>query len=143
WHTHLVTAAKFAEYALLAPVVPLLLRRARDLVLPLWSLALWSSAATIAGIAQFFGADIFLAGTVGRRQASFLSSADFAALSAAALLAGVVAIAAPRVRGARIPAAIATVSGVLGMIVAGAVASVLGLATAIVALGVFLLLRRE
>ena len=41
----------------------------------------------IYGIAQFFGADIFLAGTVGRRQASFLASADFAALSAAALLA--------------------------------------------------------
>jgi O-antigen ligase len=143
WQTHGVTAAKFAEYALLAPAVPLLLRRTRDLVLPIWSVALWSSAATIAGIAQFFGADIFLAGTVGRRQASFLSSADFAALSAAALLVGIVAIAAPRVRGARIPAAIATVSGVLGMIVAGAVASVLGLATALVALGVVLLLRRE
>jgi len=143
WQTHGVTAAKFAEYALLAPAVPLLLRRARDLVLPIWSVALWSSAATVVGIAQFFGADIFLAGTVGRRQASFLSSADFAALSAAALLVGIVAIAAPRVRGTRIPAAIATVSGVLGMIVAGAVASVLGLATALVALGVVLLLRRE
>ena len=31
WQTHGVTAAKFAEYALLAPAVPLLLRRARDL----------------------------------------------------------------------------------------------------------------
>jgi O-antigen ligase len=138
-----VTAAKFAEYALLAPVVPLLLRRTRDLVLPLWSLALWSSAATIVGIAQFFGANIFLAGTVGRRQASFLSSADFAALSAAALLAGVVAAVFPRVPRTRIPAAIALVSGALGMIVAGAVASLLGLATALVVLAIVLLLRRE
>jgi O-antigen ligase len=143
WHTHLVTAAKFAEYALLAPVVPLLLRRTRDLVLPLWSLGLWSSAATIVGIAQFFGANIFLAGTVGRRQASFLSSADFAALSAAALLAGVVAAVLPRVPNTRIPAAIALVSGALGMIVAGAVASLLGLATALVVLAIVLLLRRE
>ena len=143
WHTHLVTAAKFAEYGLLAPVVPLLIRRARDLVLPLWSLALWSSAATIAGIAQFFGADIFLAGTVGRRQASFLSSADFAALSAAALLAGVAAVAFPRIPRTRVPATIAIVSGALGMIVAGAVASVLGLATALVVLVIVLLLRRE
>ncbi len=143
WRTHIVTAAKFAEYALLAPVVPLLVRRARDLVLPLWSLAIWSSAATIAGIAQFFGASIFLAGTVGRRQASFLSSADFAALSAAALLAGVVAVALPRVPHTRVPAAIATVSGALGMIVAGAVASVLGLATALVVLAIVLALRRE
>jgi len=133
--THGVTAAKFAEYALLAPAVPLLLRRVRDLLLPIWSLALWSAAATVVGIAQFFGADIFLAGTVGRRQASFLASADFAALSSAALLVGIVALALPRVPGARIPAAVAAASGALGMIVAGAVASVLGLATALAGLG--------
>jgi O-antigen ligase len=143
WQTHGVTAAKFAEYALLAPAVPLLLRRTRDLLLPIWSVALWSSVATIAGIAQFFGAGIFLSGTVGRRQASFLSSADFAALSAAALLVGIVALAAPRIAGTRVPAVIATVSGALGMIVAGAVASLLGLATALVALGAVVLLRRE
>lgn len=143
WQTHGVTAAKFAEYALLAPAVPLLLRRTRDLLLPIWSIALWSTAATVVGIAQFFGADIFLSGTVGRRQASFLSSADFAALSAAALLVGVVAIAASRVPRTRIPAAIALLSGALGMIVAGAVASLLGLATALIVLAIVLLLRRE
>jgi len=143
WHTHGVTAAKFAEYALLAPAVPLLIRRARDLVLPLWSLAVWSALATVVGLAQFLGAEIFLAGTVGRRQASFLSSADFAALSGAALLVGIVAIAVPRLRLGRALAAVATVSGALGMILAGAIASVLGLATALVALVVVLVLRRE
>ena len=142
WRTHGVTAAKFAEYALLAPAVPLLLRRARDLLLPMWSLAVWSAFATGVGIAQFFGADIFLAGTVGRRQASFLSSADFAALSGATLLLGVVALAVPLARDARLPGAIATLSGVLGMIVAGAVASVLGFATALAVLAVLLFLRR-
>src|SRR5205823_6176577 len=118
-------------------------RRTRDLLLPIWSLALWSAAATVVGIAQFFGADIFLAGTVGRRQASFLASADFAALSSAALLLGLVALAAPRIPGARLPAAVAAASGGLGMIVAGAVASVLGLATALAALAVVVLVRRE
>jgi O-antigen ligase len=143
WHTHGVTAAKFAEYALLAPAVPLLIRRARDLVLPLWSLAVWSALATAVGLAQFLGAAIFLAGTVGRRQASFLSSADFAALSAAALLVGIVAVAVPRLRLGRALTAVATASGALGMILAGALASVLGLATALVLLVVVLVLRRE
>jgi O-antigen ligase len=143
WRTHGVTAAKFAEYALLAPAVPLLLRRVCDLLLPIWSLALWSAAATVVGIAQFFGADIFLAGTVGRRQASFLASADFAALSSAALLVGIVALARPRVPRALIPAAVAAASGALGMIVAGAIASVLGLATALAILAIVLVVRRE
>jgi O-antigen ligase len=128
--THLVTAAKFAEYALLAPALVLLLRTAEDLLTAAWSLVLWSSLATLAGIAQFFGADIFLAGTVGRRQASFLASADFAALSAGALLVGIV-VAQPRTL-----RWLAIATGVLGMIVAGAIASVLGLATALVALAV-------
>src|SRR4051812_13813419 len=39
--THAVTAAKFAEYALLAPALPLLLRTAEDVLVLLWSLTLW------------------------------------------------------------------------------------------------------
>ena len=143
WRAHAVTAAKFAEYALLAPSVALLLRTARDVVAAAWSLVLWSLAATVAGAAQFFGADIFLAGTVGRRQASFLASADFAALSAAALLVGIVALAVPRLRVERSLVGLAVATGAIGMILAGAVASLLGLATALVALAVVLLLRRE
>ena len=141
--THAVTGAKFLEYALLAPAMPLLLRRARDLLPVLWSFALWSCAATTVGIAQFFGAPIAAAGTLGRRQASFLSSADFAALSGAALLVGIVALAVPRLRLGRALAVVATIGGALGMIVAGSIASVLGLATALVALVVVLVLRRE
>jgi O-antigen ligase len=133
-HDHAVTAAKFAEYALLAPATVLLLRTRAELLLAGWSLVVWSALATAVGIAQFFGADIFLAGTVGRRQASFLASADFAALSAAALLVGI-AVSSPRAL-----RWLALVAGVLGMIIAGAIASVLGLATALVAL---ILLRRR
>jgi O-antigen ligase len=134
-HAHAITAAKFVEYMLLAPSVVLLLRTRSDRLLAAWTLVLWSCFATIVGVAQFFGADIFLAGTVGRRQASFLASADFAALSVAALLVGLV-LTTPR---ALRWTAIAT--GVVGMVVAGAMASVLGLATALVALAV--LRRRE
>jgi hypothetical protein len=143
WHTHAVTAAKFTEYALLAPSVPPLLRRSREVLLCAWSLVLWSVFATVVGIAQFFGADIFLSGTVGRRQASFLASADFAALSAAALLVGIVCLALPRVHAGRALVALSLVTGVLGMIVAGALAAVLGLATALVVLVLVLALRRE
>jgi O-antigen ligase len=144
WRTHGVTAAKFVEYALLAPSVPLLLRRPADAVLPVASLVLWSTFATAVGIAQFFGADIFLAGTVGRRQASFLASADFAALSTATLLVGIVALVHPRARRLdRALVGLALASGVLGMIVAGAIASVLGLATALVTLGVVLVVKRQ
>lgn len=130
---HVVTAAKFAEYALLAPSAALLLRTRRDLLLCAWVLAGWSALATLVGIAQFFGADVFLSGTVGRRQASFLASADFAALSAAALLVGWTTVP----RALRV---LAIASGVLGMVVAGAMASVLGLATAFV---LFVLLCRD
>jgi O-antigen ligase len=129
-HDHAVTAAKFAEYALLAPSVALLLRTRAELLLAAWTLAVWSAFATAVGIAQFFGASIFLAGTVGRRQASFLASADFAALSAGALLVGIVVARPGTLR------VLALAAGVLGMIVAGAMASVLGLATALVALAV-------
>jgi O-antigen ligase len=132
---HLVTAAKFAEYALLAPSVVLLLRTRAELLLAAWTLVLWSCLATLVGVAQFFGANIFLAGTVGRRQASFLASADFAALSAGALLVGI-ALARPRALRWT-----ALVTGVVGMIVAGAMAAVLGLATALVALA--LVWRRQ
>ena len=143
WRTHGVTAAKFAEYALLAPSVPLLLRRSHDALLAAWSLVLWSMFATVVGIAQFFGADIFLAGTVGHRQASFLSSADFAAFSGAALLVGIVGLAVPRARVGRVLIWTALGAGVLGMIAAGAIASVIGLGTALVALCVVLVLRHE
>jgi O-antigen ligase len=128
---------------LLAPAVPLLVRRRADAFVCIWSLVGWSALATLAGIAQFFGAQIFLAGTVGHRQASFLSSGDFAALSAAALVVGVVGLGWQRARFGRPLIALAIATGVLGMIVAGALASVLGLATALVVLALVLLLRRE
>jgi O-antigen ligase len=141
--THGVTAAKFAEYALLAPAVPLLVRSLVELRLVLWTFVAWSGLATIAGLAQFFGADVFGGGAAGHRQASFLSSADFAALSGAALLVGVVAFAVPSLGLGRRLAAVGLATGVFGSILAGSVAAVLGVLTALVVLAVLLLVARE
>jgi len=143
WQTHAVTAAKLLEYALLAPAVVLIVRTFTDLLVALWSLTLWSVFATGVGVAQFFGAPIFLAGTVARRQASFLSSGDFAAISSAVLLLGLIAFGLPRLQLGRRLAIVATVSGVLGTIIAGALASVLGVMTALVVLALVALARRE
>jgi hypothetical protein len=141
--THLVTALKFLEYALLAPALTLIVRRRNDLLVVLWSLAVWSCCATVVGIAEFFGSSIGSQGAVGHRQASFLSSADFAALSAGTLVVGLLALGLPRLGLGRALGRVAVVSGVLGTIVAGAVASVIGLAIGLVAVAVVAAVRRE
>jgi O-antigen ligase len=143
WRAHLVTAAKFAEYAVLAPALPLLLRDRRNLRAPLWSLTLWSVVATGIGVAQFLGAAIFVHGGVGGRQGSFLSDADFAALAGAVLIVGLLSLVRPEFGLGRRLAVTATLSGLIGLILAAAVASLLGLATAAVAVATILLLRGE
>jgi O-antigen ligase len=141
--THLTTALKFLEYALLAPAAALIVRRRNDLLTVLWSFAIWSLCATVVGIAQFFGSSFASKGTVGHRQASFLSAADFAALSAATLLVGVLALGLPRLRLPRELGIAALLGGVLGTIVAGAMASAIGVATALLVVGVVALVRHE
>ena len=139
--THAVSAAKWLEYVLLAPALPLLVRSRRDLDTVLWCLGLWSLAATVVGFAQFLGAPIAQKGTFGRRQASFLGSSDFAVLSGAALLAGVAAVAAPRAQVEPWLRRLLIVSGTVGMIIAGSISAMLGLATAVVAVAAWLLVR--
>jgi O-antigen ligase len=140
--THAVTALKFLEYALLAPALVLLVRRRTDLLVALWSLTVWSCCATGVGIAEFFGSSVGWKGTVGHRQASFLSSSDFAALSAAVLLLGLLGVGLPRLRVPRALAVVALVTGLLGAIVAGAMAAIFGIATALVVVGVIAVRRR-
>lgn len=144
WHEHAVTAAKFGEYALLAPAVPLLLRGARDVTVVAWSLVAWNAVATVVGIAEFFGAAIFMSdGHGGVRQSSFLGSSDWAALASAVLLVGVVGLALPRLRMGRALTTTALAGGILGTVIAGALASVAGLATGLVLLALILFARRE
>jgi O-antigen ligase len=143
WQTHLVTAAKFFEYALLAPAVMLVVRRRADLFLVVFTLVAWSVVATVVGIAQFVGADIFVSGATGGRQLSFLGFHDFGALSAAALACGAVGIALPRFGLSAGVSWVAAVSGAIGTILSGSVAALIGLGVASVALLALAFLRDE
>ncbi len=122
----LITAAKYAEYAALAVAVPLLARRRLDQRLVLGSVALWSAVASGWAALQFLGlVDEFEGRRPGQREPSFLGVHDFAALSAAALALALVAIAfGTRDRRVRGRAIVAGVSGALGVVLSGALASV-------------------
>lgn len=141
-YTHAATAAKFTEYALLAPALPLVLRTVADLATVLWSLTAWSVVASAVGVVQFLGASILLHGRLGGRQGSFLSDADFSALSGAVLLIGLVAFARTATFG-RPLAVLATVTGAVGLVLGGAIAGILGLATAVVVIAAVLIARGE
>jgi O-antigen ligase len=126
---HLVSFLKFGEYALLAPAVPLLVRRAQDLTVVLGSLVLWSVVATSVALVQFFGLDVFDAWNPGWRQPSFLGHHDLAALSA--VVAGL-AVAGILCGSRRLPSprlfAVALAASALGLIVAGSLAAAGGFA---------------
>ncbi len=130
--SHLVSALKLGEYALLAPALALLLRDARTLRLLASTLVAWAAAAAGFGLLQFLG----LAGTFdgsgpGRRQPSFLGIHDFAALSGASLaLALAVLTLGPGRRGDRRLAWLAGASGLVGLVLSAAVAALVGLGLA-------------
>jgi hypothetical protein len=127
WQTHLVTAVKYAEYALLAPAAAILLRRPRDLVVILWSLAAVSVAATAVSLLQFAGAGIFRAWPSGGRQPSFVGVDDLGMLSATSFAVALAIVAlGPASRRDGALAWTAGLAGALGMIVSGALAGVLG-----------------
>lgn len=127
-----VSALKFAEYAVLAPAVVLLVRTRRDLGLVLASLTVWTVLAAAVGVLQFLGVLGDLDDTpAGRRKPSFLGYHDFAALSAAAVAMAVVAFAlGERGRRERLLARAGAAVGVIGVVVAGSIAAVGGLAAA-------------
>jgi O-antigen ligase len=134
--THLVTAAKYAEYAVLALALPLLARR-RDRLVALAAVAVgWSCLATLVAIVQFCGGGIFQAWTQWHRQPSFLGPHDFAALSGGVLALALAAwVVPPGGRGERRLALAGGIAGALGLVLSGAVAAALGLLGAALWLG--------
>ena len=127
--SHVVTAFKLGEYALLALAVPLLVRRVEDLTIVLGAAVLWSALATAVATAQFFGLDVFEAWNPGWRQPSFLGHHDFASLSAIAVSLAAAGIVAGR---KRMPLAalffVALLAGSLGLVIAGSVTAAAGFA---------------
>jgi len=135
---HLITAAKYIEYALLAPALVLLLRRRIDVERLLLVLVGWSAAATGWGALQFLGlVNEFEGKRPDQREVSFLGIEDFAALSGAALVIALVGIALGERR------RIMVVGGVAGALGVALAASLLALAgVALAAIGIALAARR-
>ncbi len=127
WRTHIVTAGEFGEYALLAPAVPLLVRRRGDALVVLGALVAWSVAATVVGILQWSGWEIAAGWGQGQREPSFLGTQDFAAFSGMVLGLGVVSFLWGVAGRLRTGAWIALVSGLLGFAIGGASSGVVGL----------------
>lgn len=133
-----VSVGKFTWYALLAPATLYLVRRPPDLRVLGQAVVGWSVVATGWGLLQFAGVvSEFEGKRPGQREPSFVGIHDFAALSGAALMLGLVGLvyADDRPLGPRWRwPAIAT--GALGVVLSGAMTAVIGvwLATAVVVL---------
>jgi O-Antigen ligase len=126
-----VTAAKFAEYAVLALAVPLLVRSPADVIPLVVVLVVWSALATLVATLQFFGTPIFDAWRAGWRQPSFVGHHDLAALSSASLALAFASIATAGAWLAdRRLVATAAVAGGLGIVLSGSVAAAAGLVLA-------------
>jgi hypothetical protein len=132
WRTHLVSAGEFCEYALLAPAVPILLRRRTDGLLALGTFVAWTAVATGVAVVQWAGWSGLGGWGQGHRQPSFLGTHDLTALAGATLGIGLVAI-LWGVRGSlRRGAWLALVTGIVGFMLGGATAGVIGLVPAVV-----------
>lgn len=135
--SHVVSAGKFIEYALLAPALPLLVRRARDACVPFQALLIWSSFLTVVAALQFLGLlDEFEGRRPLQREPSYVGIHELGAVSGAVLVTAFVALVASRWRRTSTWAAAA---GGFGVAFAAALDSIGGLAAA--AASVWLLVR--
>jgi O-Antigen ligase len=127
----LVSAVKFAEYAMLAVAVPLIVRKAEDALAAVWALVATACLAALVGALQLIGLIGNLDHTpAGRRMPSFLGYHDFAALAGVTLGVGIAIIAAGRWRDHRSLTVAAVTSGCIGVVIAGALATVVALVAA-------------
>jgi O-Antigen ligase len=136
WKTHLVTAVKFAEYAVLAPAGALLLRDARAVRRLCDVVAALSVVAGAVAVLQFAGLHFLRAWSAGNRQPSFTGLTDLGVLGAAAIAVGFAAVVWPELAGRRAALA-ALIGGTVDVVVSGEAAA--GLGVGAVAIAVLLL----
>ena len=139
----LVSAAKFAEYGALAVAVPLIVRRRADALAVAVALTAVASLAALVGILQIIG----LIGNLdnvpaGRRMPSFVGYHDFAALAGATLGIAIAVIALGKWRRLRTLGAAAAGAGVIGVVIAGAMTTVLALLLAGALALIFMVARK-
>jgi O-antigen ligase len=129
---HAFTALKFAEYVVLALAVPLLVRTRADLRFVLGVLIVWAAAASAVAVLQFLGVVREFRGyRPGQREPSFLGYHDFAALAGATTAIALAWIALGPVAALRRGLLwTATVAGVVGVVLSGALAGFLGVTAA-------------
>lgn len=129
--THLISAAKIVEYALLAPASVLLFRRSVDLERFLAVFVAWGVAAAGWGLLQFLGlVNEFEGRRPGQRDPSFLGHQDLGAFTGSCLAIGLACIAlAERHRLARIAAS----AGAVGVIIDASIFALFGVVLAAVA----------
>lgn len=128
WKTKLVAAAGFAEYALLVPALPLLLRTQRERRLFLIVLIATSVAASTWAILQFCGiVNEFRGRRPAQREPSFIGTHDFSAISACVLALSLTAMVTRERLVGRWWVIAAGVGGAVGTVLAGAMTGVLGL----------------
>ena len=124
---HLVTAAKFAEYALLAPAAAVLVRTRSEAILVLTVLVAWCTAAALLGVLQYVDlVPAFDNTPAWQRRPSFLGYHDLGVLGGAVVAVGLAAIV--RSRGGL--GAAASAAGGLAVVVGASVAALLGIVAA-------------
>ena len=122
---HLVSALKFCEYAVLAPVAALALRTRADRRAFLWAVALWTSALAIIAALQFLGlVNEFQGRRPEQREPSYIGIHDLGALAGGALAFLFAALMLPPVR---VRSIVAGVAGALGVALAAALDAVGGM----------------
>jgi hypothetical protein len=123
--THIVTAAKISEYALLAPAVVLLFRRKAQVDRFILAFVAWGAVASGWAVLQFLGIiNEFEGRRPGQLEPSFLGNIDFAAFSGAVLAVGFAGIA---LRTNTRVAYLAIVAGAIGAIIAAQVLPYFGI----------------
>jgi O-antigen ligase len=124
---HLVTAAGWAEYSLLALAFPLLARDLTSFRLLLWALVAWLGFLAAVALLQFAGLDWETTSRPGSRQPSLIGFQDLGAAGGAAFVLGLTALAlGHRWRLGRVGAAAGGVGGVAAVL-SGSVAAAAGI----------------